>query len=196
MSRASPSPGAALLPNDNDSGVSVRGLAARSCQRVQNPERPVGSGAYSECVGLADITALRTDNESGAKVVDVARTTAGGITARTRAENVRFVALDRQHARIEEELKEAFARLLESSAFTLGSEVERFEAGFRRVLRRVALRRRCVRAPPRSRSCSRPAGSAPAMRSSSPGIRSSHPRSRSRTPVRHRSCATSTRGPV
>lgn len=62
--------------------------------------------------------------------MDIARTTAGGTTARTRAENVRFVALDRQHARIEEELKEAFARLLQSSAFTLGSEVERFEEDF------------------------------------------------------------------
>ena len=43
---------------------------------------------------------------------------------------MRFVALDLQHARIERELKEAFARLLDSSAFTLGAEVERFEAEF------------------------------------------------------------------
>lgn len=38
-----------------------------------------------------------------------------------RTGSVRFVALDRQHARIEGELKAAFVRLLGSSAFTLGS---------------------------------------------------------------------------
>jgi dTDP-4-amino-4,6-dideoxygalactose transaminase len=43
---------------------------------------------------------------------------------------VRFVALDQQHAHIERELKAAFARLLGSSAYTLGAEVERFEADF------------------------------------------------------------------
>jgi dTDP-4-amino-4,6-dideoxygalactose transaminase len=43
---------------------------------------------------------------------------------------VRFVALERQHARIKHELNEAFARVLGSSAFTLGAEVERFEAEF------------------------------------------------------------------
>lgn len=43
---------------------------------------------------------------------------------------VPFVALDRQHARIKDELNEAFARLLESSAFTLGAEVARFETQF------------------------------------------------------------------
>jgi dTDP-4-amino-4,6-dideoxygalactose transaminase len=49
--------------------------------------------------------------------------TAGGST-------VRFVALDEQHAEIESELKDAFARMLRSSAFTLGDEVEQFEAEF------------------------------------------------------------------
>jgi dTDP-4-amino-4,6-dideoxygalactose transaminase len=43
---------------------------------------------------------------------------------------VRFVALERQHARIEHELHGAFVRLLNSSAFTLGTEVERFESDF------------------------------------------------------------------
>jgi dTDP-4-amino-4,6-dideoxygalactose transaminase len=43
---------------------------------------------------------------------------------------VRFVALERQHARIEHELHGAFVRLLRSSAFTLGVEVERFESEF------------------------------------------------------------------
>jgi dTDP-4-amino-4,6-dideoxygalactose transaminase len=43
---------------------------------------------------------------------------------------VRFVALDRQHAGIELELTRAFASLLHSSAFTLGTEVERFETEF------------------------------------------------------------------
>jgi dTDP-4-amino-4,6-dideoxygalactose transaminase len=43
---------------------------------------------------------------------------------------VRFVALDRQHARIKRDLNAAFVRLLGSSAFTLGAELERFEAEF------------------------------------------------------------------
>jgi dTDP-3-amino-3,4,6-trideoxy-alpha-D-glucose transaminase len=43
---------------------------------------------------------------------------------------VRFVALDRSHAQVEAELRGAFASLLQSSAFTLGVEVERFEAEF------------------------------------------------------------------
>ncbi|MGN6870651.1 MAG: DegT/DnrJ/EryC1/StrS family aminotransferase [Solirubrobacteraceae bacterium] len=52
------------------------------------------------------------------------------VAAAQRGGNVRFVALDLQHARVERELKDAFARLLGSSAFTLGVEVERFEAEF------------------------------------------------------------------
>ena len=43
---------------------------------------------------------------------------------------MRFVALDEQHGHIEEELTEAFARLLRTSAYTLGTEVEQFEAEF------------------------------------------------------------------
>ncbi len=43
---------------------------------------------------------------------------------------VRFVDLGRQHAQLEHELHDAFARLIASSAFTLGAEVERFEAEF------------------------------------------------------------------
>jgi dTDP-3-amino-3,4,6-trideoxy-alpha-D-glucose transaminase len=42
----------------------------------------------------------------------------------------RFVALERQHSRIERELTETFARLLHTSAYTLGAEVEQFEADF------------------------------------------------------------------
>jgi dTDP-4-amino-4,6-dideoxygalactose transaminase len=45
---------------------------------------------------------------------------------------VRFVALDRQHAQIEHELKAAFNAVLGSSAFTLGAELEQFEAEFAR----------------------------------------------------------------
>lgn len=52
------------------------------------------------------------------------------VIAAPRGGNVRFVALDLQHAPIERELKKAFARLLGSSAFTLGTEVEEFEAEF------------------------------------------------------------------
>lgn len=43
---------------------------------------------------------------------------------------VRFVALERQHALIQGKLQGAFVRLVCSSAFTLGEEVERFEAEF------------------------------------------------------------------
>lgn len=43
---------------------------------------------------------------------------------------VRFAALDLQHAPIKERLRDAFDRLLESSAFTLGAEVEAFEHEF------------------------------------------------------------------
>jgi dTDP-3-amino-3,4,6-trideoxy-alpha-D-glucose transaminase len=43
---------------------------------------------------------------------------------------VGFVGLERQHARLEQELHEALTRLIGSSAFTLGAEVERFEAAF------------------------------------------------------------------
>lgn len=45
-------------------------------------------------------------------------------------EKVRFGALELQHASIQDELRAAFDRLLESSAFTLGAEVEQFEAEF------------------------------------------------------------------
>lgn len=55
---------------------------------------------------------------------------AAAAVAARRGGNVRFVALDLQHASIERELKTAFARLLGSSAFTLGAEVEGFEAEF------------------------------------------------------------------
>ena len=47
--------------------------------------------------------------------------------AARRGGNVRFVALGQQHARIEHELREAFARLLESGAYTDG-EVPNAEA--------------------------------------------------------------------
>jgi dTDP-4-amino-4,6-dideoxygalactose transaminase len=50
--------------------------------------------------------------------------------AHQRANLVRFVALDRQHAQIEQELNEAFLRVLRANAFTLGAEVEQFEAEF------------------------------------------------------------------
>jgi dTDP-3-amino-3,4,6-trideoxy-alpha-D-glucose transaminase len=43
---------------------------------------------------------------------------------------VRFVALERQHTLIEHKLHGAFVRLLCSSAYTLGEEVDRFEAEF------------------------------------------------------------------
>jgi dTDP-4-amino-4,6-dideoxygalactose transaminase len=47
-----------------------------------------------------------------------------------RHRRIRFVALEQQHARIRGELNDAFTRLIGSSAFTLGAEVERFEAAF------------------------------------------------------------------
>jgi len=54
---------------------------------------------------------------------------ASAVIARRRGA-VRFVALDRQHSAIQSELQAAFLRLLGSGAFTLGVEVERFEAEF------------------------------------------------------------------
>lgn len=45
---------------------------------------------------------------------------------------MRFVDLGAQHGAIEAELKAAFDRLLTSSAYTLGAEVEQFEAEFAR----------------------------------------------------------------
>lgn len=47
-------------------------------------------------------------------------------------ERVRFAAIDLQHARIKDRLVQTFERLLQSSAFTLGEEVETFEASFAR----------------------------------------------------------------
>ncbi len=65
-------------------------------------------------------------NDKGAELVEAARTCA---PARDTA-SCGFVALERKHIRIEDELNEAFSRLLGSSAFTLGTEVELFEAEF------------------------------------------------------------------
>jgi dTDP-4-amino-4,6-dideoxygalactose transaminase len=47
-------------------------------------------------------------------------------------EPVRFAALDLQHEPIRQELRRAFDRVLASSAFTLGAEVEEFETRFAR----------------------------------------------------------------
>jgi dTDP-3-amino-3,4,6-trideoxy-alpha-D-glucose transaminase len=55
---------------------------------------------------------------------------AAGLAARPNTQSVRFVALEKQHAVIEQELSDAFTRLVGSSAFTLGTEVEGFEAEF------------------------------------------------------------------
>jgi dTDP-4-amino-4,6-dideoxygalactose transaminase len=52
------------------------------------------------------------------------------LATRAREKPVRFVALDRHHRHIEEELTAVFARLLRTSAYTLGTEVEQFEAEF------------------------------------------------------------------
>jgi dTDP-4-amino-4,6-dideoxygalactose transaminase len=52
------------------------------------------------------------------------------VAARRRAEVVRFIAVDRQHGRIEGELNEAFSRRLASAGFALDGEVERFESEF------------------------------------------------------------------
>ena len=55
---------------------------------------------------------------------------AAAVTAQRGADTVRFVALDRHHGSIKHDLQATFDRLLGSSAFTLGSELERFEADF------------------------------------------------------------------
>ena len=46
------------------------------------------------------------------------------------AGDVPFVALDRQHAEIADDLRSAFERVLAASGYILGEEVERFEAEF------------------------------------------------------------------
>jgi dTDP-4-amino-4,6-dideoxygalactose transaminase len=51
-------------------------------------------------------------------------------TERLRGGTVRFGALERQHASIEDKLHEAFLRVLTRSSFILGEEVEQFEAEF------------------------------------------------------------------
>jgi dTDP-4-amino-4,6-dideoxygalactose transaminase len=55
---------------------------------------------------------------------------ATAVAAAHRGEAIRFIAVGRQHGRIEAELNEAFSRRLASSAFALDGEVERFEAEF------------------------------------------------------------------
>ena len=56
----------------------------------------------------------------------------GSVTRTVYAPETRvgFAALERQHAQIDADLRAAFARVLGSSSFTLGEEVERFEAEF------------------------------------------------------------------
>lgn len=51
---------------------------------------------------------------------------------RTHDQCVRFGALERQHAVIEDDLRDAFTRVLNANAFILGEEVERFEDEFGR----------------------------------------------------------------
>jgi dTDP-3-amino-3,4,6-trideoxy-alpha-D-glucose transaminase len=60
------------------------------------------------------------------KRTEMSTATAAGVGGDT----VRFVALDRQHAPLKDELVAAFTRLLGSSAFTLGTEVDAFETEF------------------------------------------------------------------
>ena len=55
---------------------------------------------------------------------------ATAVTAQRGTDTVRFVALERHHSRIKRDLQAALYRLLGSSAFTLGAELERFEADF------------------------------------------------------------------
>ncbi len=55
---------------------------------------------------------------------------AATIAAAQRSDVMRFIAVDRQHGRIENELNDAFSRRLASSAFALDGEVDRFEAEF------------------------------------------------------------------
>ncbi len=55
---------------------------------------------------------------------------ARALNQRPREACVRFGALERQHAPIEDQLIEAFARVLGNSSFVLGEEVERFEEEF------------------------------------------------------------------
>jgi dTDP-3-amino-3,4,6-trideoxy-alpha-D-glucose transaminase len=55
---------------------------------------------------------------------------AGTTSKRPGGGRVRFGALERQHAPIEDQLRDAFLRVVTNSSFILGEEVERFEAEF------------------------------------------------------------------
>ena len=55
---------------------------------------------------------------------------AAAVAVEHRGQITRFIAVDRQHGRIESELNEAFSRRLASSAFAPDGEIERFEAEF------------------------------------------------------------------
>ena len=78
---------------------------------------------------------------------------------------MRFVALDKQHEHIKEELTEAFARLLRTSAYTLGSGSGAVRGGVRRLLRDRRMRGCLVGNGGARRSCCGPRASARVMRS-------------------------------
>jgi dTDP-3-amino-3,4,6-trideoxy-alpha-D-glucose transaminase len=59
-----------------------------------------------------------------------ARTRAPAATTAEPARRVPFVALDREHTELADELRAAFDRVLERCDFVLGEEVERFEAAW------------------------------------------------------------------
>jgi dTDP-4-amino-4,6-dideoxygalactose transaminase len=59
---------------------------------------------------------------------------APAFSAANSSQPVGFVALERQHAGMERELHAALSRVLASSAFTLGAEVEGFESEFARYI--------------------------------------------------------------
>jgi dTDP-3-amino-3,4,6-trideoxy-alpha-D-glucose transaminase len=86
---------------------------------------------------MADVGTVDTGtlDPAGALIANAARRSqaplrpspvAGGIDGKP----VPFVALERQHAALAEELRDAFERVVQGSGFILGEEVERFESEF------------------------------------------------------------------
>ena len=80
------------------------------------------------------------------------------------ATSIPFVRLDNSDPALFEELMAAVERVARRAAFTLGDEVESFEARLRRLLRGRRGRRRRLRAPTRSSSRCGRWGSGPATR--------------------------------
>ena len=136
-----------------------------------------GRGALRSDAGRARVRALRSRAE-GRGLMATHRPAAGELgRSRSRGSTARTPRCSRSCSR-------SSAASRRRGAFTMGHELEAFEAEFAAYCETESRRRRVARAP--RRSCSRCArsGSAPATRSSSRRTRSSRPRRRSASSAR------------